>query len=159
MFASIKHFLEKVDETFVGSAYTDENTLPAGTSLSYYHGDHLGSVNVITDQNGAQVKLNEFVPFGSLSRSTGNKDFPTKFTGKRLDDSTGLYYYGARYYDPELGRFIQPDTIVQAPSDPQTLNRYTYCRNSPLIYTDPTGHSFRKNFPTLFQKLCPVGSV
>lgn len=44
--------------------------------------------------------------------------------------------------DPELGRFIQPDTIIQAPYDPQTLNRYSYCRNNPILYTDPSGHFF-----------------
>jgi len=62
-------------------------------------------------------------------------------TGKE-DDGTGLYYYGARYYDPEIGRFTQPDSYVQAPFDPQSLNRYAYCRNNPLIYIDPTGHFF-----------------
>jgi RHS repeat-associated protein len=55
-------------------------------------------------------------------------------------DSTGLYYYGARYYDANIGRFISADTIVPHPSDPQSLNRYSYCRNNPLRYTDPSGH-------------------
>ncbi len=50
--------------------------------------------------------------------------------------------HGARYYDPVLGRFITPDTIVQAPYDPQSLNRYAYCRNNPVKYVDPTGHSW-----------------
>jgi RHS repeat-associated protein len=85
---------------------------------------------------------------------------PHKFTGKRLDSSTGLYYYGARYYDPELGRFTQADTIVQAPSDPQTLNRYTYCRNNPLIYTDPTGHSFWKKFGKILRQwVAPIAAA
>jgi RHS repeat-associated protein len=48
----------------------------------------------------------------------------------------------ARYYDPQEGRFITPDPVLQSPYDPQTLNRYAYCRNNPLIYTDPSGHSF-----------------
>ncbi len=65
-----------------------------------------------------------------------------KFTGQELDDETGLYYYGARYYDPQLGRFISADTIVQAPFDPQTLNRYSYCRNNPIVYSDPSGQMF-----------------
>jgi RHS repeat-associated protein len=64
---------------------------------------------------------------------------PYKFTGKELD-STGLYYYEARYYDPTLGRFISPDIIVLRPGDPQELNRYTYAKNNPMLYTDPTGN-------------------
>ena len=52
----------------------------------------------------------------------------------------GLYYYGARYYDPTLGRFIQPDSIVPEPGNPQSLNRYAYVNNNPLRYTDPSGY-------------------
>jgi RHS repeat-associated protein len=57
-------------------------------------------------------------------------------------EETGLYYYGARYYNPLIGRFITPDSIVQAPYDPQSLNRYSYCRNNPINYIDPTGHKW-----------------
>lgn len=68
-------------------------------------------------------------------------DVPTdsKFIGQRLDD-TGLYYYGARYYDVTIGRFISPDTIVPGPANPQAFNRYSYCMNNPLKFIDPTGH-------------------
>jgi RHS repeat-associated protein len=62
-----------------------------------------------------------------------------KFTGQRLD-GTGLYYYGARYYDPTIGRLISPDTLVPSPANPQSLNRYSYCLNNPLKYVDPSGH-------------------
>jgi RHS repeat-associated protein len=55
-------------------------------------------------------------------------------------DTTGLYYYNARYYDPNIGRFISPDTIIPQPFNPQSLNRYSYCLNNPLKYIDPTGH-------------------
>jgi len=61
-------------------------------------------------------------------------------TGQRLDDSTDLLYYGARYYDPALRRWVQADTLVPEPGDPQSLNRYSYVLNNPLRYTDPTGH-------------------
>jgi RHS repeat-associated protein len=67
-------------------------------------------------------------------------DVPHKFTGKEFDYSTDFYYYGSRYYDPWFGRFISPDTIVANPRDPQDLNRYTYAKNNPMLYTDPTGH-------------------
>jgi RHS repeat-associated protein len=57
-----------------------------------------------------------------------------------LDDALALYDYRARYYDPALGRFTQPDTIVPKPGNPQALNRYAYVNNNPLKYTDPSGH-------------------
>ncbi|MBI2850861.1 MAG: RHS repeat-associated core domain-containing protein [Chloroflexi bacterium] len=60
------------------------------------------------------------------------------FTWQRLE-STGLYYYGARYYDPTIGRFISADTVVQNQANPQSMNRYSYVFNNPLRYVDPTG--------------------
>jgi len=63
-----------------------------------------------------------------------------RYTGQRWDEGVGLYDYRARWYDPALGRFVQPDTLVPEPGKPQDLNRYTYVRNNPLKYTDPTGH-------------------
>jgi len=63
-----------------------------------------------------------------------------KFTGQRLDSTTGLYYYGARYYDPAIGRFISADTIVPDWKNPQAWNPYSYVLNNPLKYTDANGH-------------------
>jgi RHS repeat-associated protein len=108
--------------------------------IFYYHvGDHLGSSNLVTDRNGALVQHREYWAFGQQRvRSESAQDYVfNRYTGQVFDDETGLYYYGARYYDPELGRFIQPDTIVPYPDDPQTLNRYSYVNNNPLKYTDP----------------------
>ncbi len=113
-----------------------------GSDARYFHSDHLGSSNVTTDASGNQVGLTEFSPYGGVSRQTGTYEPKYKFTGKELDASTGLYFYGARYYDPELGRFISADTFVQNPYDPQSFNRYSYCRNNPINYVDPTGHFF-----------------
>jgi len=62
------------------------------------------------------------------------------FTGQRRDASAGLMFYNARYYDSMLGRFIQVDPVVPSAGDPQALNRYSYTRNNPLKYTDPSGH-------------------
>jgi RHS repeat-associated protein len=122
---------------------TANTVIPAQAGIQYYHSDHLGSSNVITDATGAQIGFTEFTPYGSTFKQTGSFDPKHKFTGKELDSSTGLYYYGARYYDPFFGRFITPDTIVQAPYDPQSLNRYSYCRNNPINLVDPTGHSWK----------------
>ena len=114
--------------------------------LKFYHGDHLGSSNVITNGQGQQVELAEYTPFGSLSRQEGTADVPQKFTGQRLDLETGIYFYGGRYYDSSLGRFIQADPFIQDPADPQTLNRYAYVRNNPANLVDPSGYwSFRIN--------------
>ena len=111
-------------------------------TLRFYHTDHLGSSNVITDGSGNVVEIAEYTPYGSLANHTGTVDVDHKFTGQRYDVSTGLYFYNARYYDPTLGRFTQPDTIVQSPSDPQSLNRYSYVRNNPVRFVDPSGHFF-----------------
>jgi RHS repeat-associated protein len=80
-----------------------------------------------------------YLTYGDCRNSTGTIDTDILFTGQRLD-GTGLYYYGARYYDPTIGRFISADTIVPNPANPQSLNRYSYCLNNPLKYIDPTGH-------------------
>ncbi|MEZ4711502.1 MAG: RHS repeat-associated core domain-containing protein [Caldilineaceae bacterium] len=63
-----------------------------------------------------------------------------KYTGQRQEAGIGLYFYGARWYDPALGRFTQPDTIVPNPGDAQAFDRYAYVLNNPLKYHDPTGH-------------------
>ncbi len=62
------------------------------------------------------------------------------YTGKPLDSNTGLYYFGARFYDPVTGRFITEDSQMGSPSDPQSMNRYVYADNNPLCVVDPTGH-------------------
>jgi len=74
-----------------------------------------------------------------------------------LDEETGLYYFGARYYNPSLGRFITPDTIIPGFSDPQALNRYSYCLNNPINRVDPDGHwswkKFFKSFVSTFVQI------
>jgi RHS repeat-associated protein len=62
------------------------------------------------------------------------------FTGQKWDSATGLYKMDDRYYDPTLGRFISPDSYIPDLTNPQDLNRYSYARNNPLKYSDPTGH-------------------
>ncbi|MFH1777531.1 MAG: RHS repeat-associated core domain-containing protein [Candidatus Omnitrophota bacterium] len=117
------------------------------TQYAYYHPDHLGSSNIITNGTGEEVQYLEYLPYGKTNLSTGTDSTNYKFTGKELDVSTGLYFYGARYYDPEIARFITPDPTIQHPYDPQDLNRYSYCRNNPLNLVDPSGLGwFKKAF-------------
>lgn len=111
----------------------------------YYHGDHLGSSNIMTDRAGVLVEHYEYTAFGDVRGCSANPSafqVSNRYTGQVLDSETGLYYYNARYYDPGLGRFIQPDTLVPDPGDSQQFNRYTYTGNNPLKYTDPSGHDF-----------------
>jgi RHS repeat-associated protein len=93
------------------------------------------------------------MPYGTYRYGTspdqqmGTYDYDTSFpnanytfTDQEDDDETGLYNYKARLYDPQIGRFISADTIVPNPGDLQAFNRYSYCMNNPLVYTDPSGH-------------------
>jgi len=148
------------DETiFIGSLYEITNGISKNhifmgdtriaTAISleaetqFYHGDHLGSSADITDDEGKIVLHTEYMPYGETYIQEGDEDATFYlYTGKLFDSSTGLYYYGARYYDPEIGRFTQADTIVPDPANPQAYNRYGYANNNPIRYNDPTGHSF-----------------
>lgn len=121
--------------------------------ITYYHKDHLGSTTAMTDGSGGAVtpptEMTEYTPFGVMREAPVTEVSNYNFTDQELDPETGLYNYGARFYDPMTGRFISPDSIVQDFSDPQTLNRYSYCRNNPLIYTDPTGHFIESVFAAI----------
>jgi RHS repeat-associated protein len=104
----------------------------SGAVTWFYH-DHLGST--VATSAGESTR---YWPYGS--RRTGAVGTPYRYTGQELDSASGLYYYVARWYDPALGRFLQPDTIVPEPGNPQSLNRFAYCLNNPVRYVDPTGH-------------------
>jgi RHS repeat-associated protein len=108
-------------------------------SKHYYSGDHLGSTSIVTDENGSIEEKTRYKPYGSTLSHTGVNTTKHLYTGQEKDTETGLYYYRARYYDPNLARFVQPDSVMQNVYDPQMLNRYSYVRNNPLKYTDPTG--------------------
>jgi RHS repeat-associated protein len=110
---------------------------PDGTK-QYYHNDHLGSTSVLTNQAGALVEETQYDPWGEVK--TGGTKSKFQYTGQEKDDETGLNYYNFRYYDSHIRRFTQPDDIIQDPYNPQDLNRYSYVRNNPLRYTDPSGH-------------------
>ncbi len=115
-----------------------------GGVLTYLHGDHLGSASLATDASGAKITDSDirYYPYGVTRPGLAGTGLPTdrRFTGQREETSLGFYDYGARPYAPALGRFLQADTIVPDPGNPQSLNRYSYTLNNPLKYTDPSGH-------------------
>ena len=114
-----------------------------GTALNYLHQDHLTGTAMMTDSSGDSTGTIKYFPFGATRSGSVSTD--KQFTGQRLDCS-GLYYYGARYYDAEIGRFISADTVVPDPLNPQSLNRYSYCLNNPLKYNDPSGHESQYDY-------------
>ena len=102
-----------------------------------YHTDHLGSIKAVTNIAGEVVWNAEYLAFGTrfgVSEGSGFEEWHG-FTGKEYDPDTGLYYFNARWYDAELGRFISEDPAA----DPNNPNLYTYCGNNPLVRIDPTG--------------------
>jgi len=110
-------------------------------TLYYVHQDHLGSTVALSDAAGGEVGRVQYDPYGEVLTSTLPVTLTDRlFTGQRLDSSSGLYYYNARYYDPHLGRFVSADTLVPEAGNPQDLNRYAYVRDNPLRYTDPSGY-------------------
>ncbi len=103
----------------------------------WYHTDQIGSVKAVTDAQGNVVWKADYTPFGTQVGKESDAGFEEShgFTGKEYDADTGLYYFNARWYDPELGRFISEDPAA----DPNNPNLYVYSRNNPLRFTDPSG--------------------
>ncbi len=115
----------------------------------YYHSDHLGSASYITNLDGEVVQHIEYVPFGEVFLEERNNTWntPFLFNGKELDEETGLYYYGARYYNPRISLWYGVDPLAEKyPS----MSPYNYCANNPIKYIDPDG---RESIPSLVDKL------
>ncbi len=132
----------KVKHLFAGSLRVATRVTGGPNAGIYYiHGDHLGSLNVFTNSSGTEVQRLTYLPYGEAHTNSGSVDFHQyRYTDQEQDPETGLYFYQARYYNPVLGRFISPDSLVPEPGNPQSLNRYSYVANNPLNLIDPTGH-------------------
>jgi len=137
---------------------------PTDNGIFYVLSDHLGSSSVILAQDGTVVKRDYYYPYGG-NRGTPYTDVTTKrFTGQYheagLPGGEGLSFYNARWYDPQLGRFISADTIVPEPQNPQDFNRYTYARGNPVRFSDPTGHVYYDpGMDAVFPGNCNGGST
>ena len=113
----------------------------------YFHNDHLNSSNIVTNDQGVVSEEIEYFPFGGKYTDSAENVTTYKFTGQKWNEEIDLYYYGARYYDPDIARFISPDPAMNdiMPEvyvlDPQQQNPYSYVSNNPLKYIDPTGNS------------------
>jgi RHS repeat-associated protein len=125
-----------VTANYVRSLKIDEPLarIKADGTVRYYQTDALGSVIALTDENGNVMTTYTYDPFGNVTVSGEASDNPFQYTG-RENDETGLYYYRARYYSPELQRFISEDPIGLAGG----INQFAYVGNNPANLIDPLG--------------------
>jgi len=125
---------------------------PDRASVTYFHGDQLGSTTFASDELQNLVAHEQYFPSGELwvdqTNDTAHGRQPYLWQGKELDVETGLYYFGARYYDPRLGLWTTPDPILDSyltgtPNrgvfSPQNLNLYSYTWNNPVSHSDQSG--------------------
>jgi RHS repeat-associated protein len=116
----------------------------------YFHKDHLGSIQTITNESGIVVERNAYDPWGRRRFPNGQDDTTGQiasltsrgFTGEEHIEEAGLVHLNGRVYDPLLARFASADPTVDSPQSTQSWNRYAYLRNNPLNATDPTGFGF-----------------
>jgi RHS repeat-associated protein len=102
----------------------------------FYHVDGLGTTVQLTDSSSGPAGSYIYDSFGNIVQQTGDVVNPYAYTSREIDTESGLYYYRARYYDPQVGRFISEDPIGFDSEDP---NFYSYVRNNPANFTDPFG--------------------
>ena len=111
-----------------------------GELAYYYHSDHLGGTSCVTDANGEVSQQVEYVPFGEVFIEERNNTWntPYLFNAKELDEETGFYYYGARYYDPRISLWLSTDPLeLKYPN----ISTYCYTFNNPIKFIDLEGLS------------------
>ena len=148
---------------------TDPASGAAVTKTEYFHRDHLGSLEAITDELGAVVIYKSHDSWGLRRNATDWTDDASQayvdenghlcFTGHESITEVGLIHMNGRVYDPVLGRFMSADPNVQFEKDSQSYNRYSYVRNNPLKYTDPSGYFLKKLFRKISPQLAQVITV
>lgn len=130
-------FQRDIDGSLLGFTYN-------GTPY-YYLKDQQGSITGIVDGSGNTVVRYSYDAWGNLLETTGSqaktlgKQNPFRYSGYYYDEETGLYFLNSRYYDPQAGRFLNPDAMIDLSATAGTNNIIAYCGNNPIAYTDSTG--------------------
>jgi RHS repeat-associated protein len=141
----------------VGNAKVGMRTLQVASetlTTRYFHTDHLGSISVITNENGVVVERLSYDAWGKRRNADGSDDTSGSitsqttrgFTGEEELSVSGLVHLNGRVYDPLLARMTSADPTVTDPMIPQGWNRYSYVGNDPLAFTDPNGFSWLSSF-------------
>jgi RHS repeat-associated protein len=105
------------------------------TGLNWLFGDHLGSQSLTTDENGNKYNPPievRYKAWGEDRYTSGTTPTSYRYTGQRIETSLSIYYYGARWYDPALGRFLEADASIPGGGNPQAWDRYSYSYNNSL---------------------------
>jgi len=149
--SSLNHLLAETDSDGNIIAYYVHgfgliSRITANGSVAYYHYDPRGNSISLTDANGEITDNYAYDTFGQLVNKSGPSSNSFRFLGRYgiCDDGNGLLYIRARYYQPSFGRFLTKDPITGRDSDGQSLNRYVYALNNPLLFADITGLSPRE---------------
>ena len=103
-----------------------------------------GSITAITNKNCQTLQKYSYTPYGEQTQTKGQTTPITNkgYTGHEEIKSQNLIHMNGRLYDPTIGRFLSADPTIQHPTNTQNLNRYSYCGNNPINYTDPTGYNW-----------------
>jgi RHS repeat-associated protein len=155
-----KHYLSAGGMVFAMQITRSGNLAQGGSAkpaenLQYLHTDHLGSVAIVTDQDGSVTERLAYDPWGKRRFPNGTADTNDSIIGLTLDrgftmhehlDEMGLIHMNGRIYDPLIGRFMSADPFIQAPDNLQSHNRFAYVMNNPLSMADPSGYFSWKKF-------------
>ena len=119
-----------------GAAIDEPLAMNRAGTIAYYHADGVGSITSLTDNTGSALAAYTRDSFGKSLSSAGTLVNPFRYTAREWDSETGLYYYRARYYDPQTARFSSEDPLGFGGKD---VNFYAYVKNSPMNFDDPFG--------------------
>jgi RHS repeat-associated protein len=147
LFQRTEHSAGTIDDRFMvyagGRAIAQATSVATGpgappATVNYLYDDAFGSVQTVTNANGAVQEVRDYGPFGALRGATTSTNVPYGYTGHEEDADLGLVNMKGRIYDQAVGQFMQADPIVAEPFS-QGLNRYAYVNNSPMNFVDPSG--------------------